>query len=132
MLVISNQPASDFRLSMVLEHICQRNLGLELKCGGLIPALGPMGPITTLQNTGNDGGKECAFPFTFEMKSYNECIYECSDGMDKLWCSTSSDYDSDMKWGLCPSDARWRPRPGYESCGNDYGKCSYCLGIECF
>ncbi|XP_073715682.1 macrophage mannose receptor 1 isoform X3 [Misgurnus anguillicaudatus] len=51
---------------------------------------------------GNAFGKPCQFPFKFNDKWYAECITEGrSDG--KLWCSTETDYDTEMKWGFCPT-----------------------------
>uniref|UniRef100_A0A673TKJ8 Cation-independent mannose-6-phosphate receptor n=1 Tax=Suricata suricatta TaxID=37032 RepID=A0A673TKJ8_SURSU len=43
-------------------------------------------------------GDPCVFPFTFNGKSYEECILE---GRAKLWCSTTADYDRDHEWGFC-------------------------------
>ncbi|XP_073715679.1 macrophage mannose receptor 1-like isoform X2 [Misgurnus anguillicaudatus] len=51
---------------------------------------------------GNSFGKPCQFPFKFNDKWFAECTMEGrSDG--KLWCSTETDYDSDKKWGFCPT-----------------------------
>ncbi|KAM4713477.1 cation-independent mannose-6-phosphate receptor [Anableps anableps] len=53
----------------------------------------PCPPMTT-------DNEVCVFPFTFMKKSYNECT---KDGrMDgRKWCATTSNYDSDQKWGFC-------------------------------
>ncbi|XP_053103667.1 matrix metalloproteinase-9 [Hemicordylus capensis] len=50
---------------------------------------------------GNSVGESCAFPFTFQGQSYSACT---ADGRQdgKLWCATTSNYDTDKKWGLCP------------------------------
>ncbi|KAM4770926.1 cation-independent mannose-6-phosphate receptor [Rhinophrynus dorsalis] len=40
----------------------------------------------------------CIFPFTYKGKSYSTCI---SDDRQRPWCSTTSDYDKDGKWGYC-------------------------------
>ncbi|XP_073715683.1 macrophage mannose receptor 1 [Misgurnus anguillicaudatus] len=51
---------------------------------------------------GNSFGKPCQFPFKFNDKWFAECTMEGrSDG--KLWCSTEADYDTDKKWGFCPT-----------------------------
>ncbi|XP_053250779.1 matrix metalloproteinase-9 [Podarcis raffonei] len=50
---------------------------------------------------GNSQGEPCAFPFTFLGKSYSSCTSEGrEDG--RLWCATTSNYDTERKWGLCP------------------------------
>ncbi|KAF7462368.1 cation-independent mannose-6-phosphate receptor [Marmota monax] len=43
-------------------------------------------------------GDPCVFPFTFNGKSYEECVLE---GRARLWCSTTADYDRDHEWGFC-------------------------------
>ncbi|XP_065117913.1 macrophage mannose receptor 1-like [Paramisgurnus dabryanus] len=51
---------------------------------------------------GNSFGKPCQFPFKFNDKWFAECTMEGrSDG--KLWCSTETDYETDKKWGFCPT-----------------------------
>ncbi|XP_054835404.1 matrix metalloproteinase-9 [Eublepharis macularius] len=50
---------------------------------------------------GNSPGELCVFPFTFLGQSYSACTSEGrADG--KLWCATTSNYDTDAKWGFCP------------------------------
>ncbi|RXN15477.1 macrophage mannose receptor 1 [Labeo rohita] len=51
---------------------------------------------------GNSFGKPCQFPFKFGDKWYAECIVEGrSDG--QLWCATETDYNTERKWGFCPT-----------------------------
>ncbi|GCC28822.1 72 kDa type IV collagenase [Chiloscyllium punctatum] len=53
---------------------------------------------------GNAGGEPCSFPFTFENRQYDSCTTEGrSDGY--RWCSTTSNYDTDRKYGFCPDQA---------------------------
>uniref|UniRef100_V9KAV1 Matrix metalloproteinase-9 n=1 Tax=Callorhinchus milii TaxID=7868 RepID=V9KAV1_CALMI len=51
---------------------------------------------------GNADGEQCKFPFTFYGKTYSECT---TDGRadKKLWCSTTSDFNKEKKWGFCPN-----------------------------
>ncbi|KAJ8009057.1 hypothetical protein DPEC_G00084890 [Dallia pectoralis] len=41
----------------------------------------------------------CVFPFTFMNKSYSACTPSIKTG--KPWCSITSDFDKDKKWGYC-------------------------------
>lgn len=53
----------------------------------------------TLQ--GNSNGGPCVFPFQYDSKWYAECTTSGrTDGF--LWCSTTRNYDTDKKYGLCP------------------------------
>lgn len=45
---------------------------------------------------GTAGGRQCAFPFTYNGETYHTCIY---DGLDQPWCSTTSNYEG--YWGNC-------------------------------
>uniref|UniRef100_A0A671YV15 Matrix metalloproteinase-9 n=1 Tax=Sparus aurata TaxID=8175 RepID=A0A671YV15_SPAAU len=51
---------------------------------------------------GNADGAECVFPFVFLGKEYDSCTTEGrSDGY--RWCATTSNFDTDKKFGFCPS-----------------------------
>uniref|UniRef100_S4RCQ8 72 kDa type IV collagenase n=1 Tax=Petromyzon marinus TaxID=7757 RepID=S4RCQ8_PETMA len=53
---------------------------------------------------GNAEGATCHFPFLFEGVEYTGCTAKGrKDGM--LWCSTTADFDTDAKYGFCPSES---------------------------
>jgi len=56
-------------------------------CGGGVPTLG-----------GNSRGNCCIFPFIYKGIVHRQCTF--ADATDS-WCSTTSNYDKDRKWGLC-------------------------------
>uniref|UniRef100_H3A293 Lymphocyte antigen 75 n=1 Tax=Latimeria chalumnae TaxID=7897 RepID=H3A293_LATCH len=49
---------------------------------------------------GNSHGKLCEFPFKFNGTWYHDCTTDGSEN-GQQWCATTSDYDSDRKWGIC-------------------------------
>ncbi|XP_053915277.1 macrophage mannose receptor 1 isoform X1 [Cuculus canorus] len=58
---------------------------------------------------GNAFGAPCVFPFMYNKQWYAECTDAGrSDGW--LWCATTADYDTDQRYGFCPSkdkDTTW-------------------------
>ena len=50
---------------------------------------------------GNAQGKPCKFPFRANGRVYHDCTRDGKHDSYK-WCSTTSDYDKDGKWGICP------------------------------
>ena len=46
-----------------------------------------------------EDGRTCAFPFIYKKKVYNSCIETKKNYAG--WCSTTSNYDDDKKWGNC-------------------------------
>uniref|UniRef100_A0A087Y3I6 Matrix metalloproteinase-9 n=1 Tax=Poecilia formosa TaxID=48698 RepID=A0A087Y3I6_POEFO len=50
---------------------------------------------------GNADGAPCVFPFIFLGRMYKSCTTDTRiDG--KRWCATTSNYDTDKKYGICP------------------------------
>ncbi|XP_047424697.1 macrophage mannose receptor 1 [Mugil cephalus] len=59
---------------------------------------------------GNAFGSPCQFPFKFQEKWYAECTKDGRpDG--RLWCATEKNYDTQKKWGFCPTAAS----PGWDT-----------------
>lgn len=60
---------------------------------------------------GNGNGAPCKFPFTYRKKEYTACT---DIGVKKgyTWCSTTSNYDTDKKWGYCPSETEMQTTDG--------------------
>ncbi|XP_034732504.1 matrix metalloproteinase-9 isoform X1 [Etheostoma cragini] len=51
---------------------------------------------------GNANGAECVFPFVFLGEQYDSCTTEGrNDGY--RWCATTNNFDTDKKYGFCPS-----------------------------
>ncbi|KAK1899057.1 Matrix metalloproteinase-9 [Dissostichus eleginoides] len=51
---------------------------------------------------GNADGEKCVFPFVFLDKEYDSCTTEGRDDGYR-WCATTSNFDTDVKYGFCPS-----------------------------
>ena len=60
---------------------------------------------------GNSFGHCCQFPFIYKGQLHYQCIQKNSfekngnnrvkNNEDRLWCSTTHDFDQDRKWGYC-------------------------------
>ncbi|XP_030046921.1 scavenger receptor cysteine-rich type 1 protein M130 [Microcaecilia unicolor] len=50
--------------------------------------------------SGNVSSSVCVFPFTYNGKAYSTCI-PIGRHDKKYWCSTTSNYDLDLKWKFC-------------------------------
>uniref|UniRef100_A0A087X893 Matrix metalloproteinase-9 n=1 Tax=Poecilia formosa TaxID=48698 RepID=A0A087X893_POEFO len=50
---------------------------------------------------GNADGAPCVFPFIFQGKMYKSCTTD-SRINGQRWCATTSNYDTDKKYGICP------------------------------
>uniref|UniRef100_A0A6I8RNN2 Lymphocyte antigen 75 n=1 Tax=Xenopus tropicalis TaxID=8364 RepID=A0A6I8RNN2_XENTR len=48
---------------------------------------------------GNSNGVACEFPFLRNGTFHHDCIKEANDTQE--WCATTSNYDTDGKWGYC-------------------------------
>ncbi|XP_068690332.1 uncharacterized protein [Montipora foliosa] len=61
-------------------------------------------------------GKCCHFPFIYRGKVYKKCT---TKDYDRPWCSTTANYDQDLKWGNCSL--------GLETCSikTTQGKCCH-------
>uniref|UniRef100_A0A6I8S2T9 Protein sel-1 homolog 1 n=1 Tax=Xenopus tropicalis TaxID=8364 RepID=A0A6I8S2T9_XENTR len=58
---------------------------------------------------GTAEGEACHFPFLFLDKEYIECT---TDGREdgRLWCATTYDYKTDLKWGFCETEEQSNKR----------------------
>ncbi|XP_072513046.1 uncharacterized protein [Salminus brasiliensis] len=51
-------------------------------------------------SNGTAKGAPCVLPYIYNKNSYNSCI---TLNHHTLWCSTTSNYDTDLQWGECLS-----------------------------
>ena len=47
---------------------------------------------------GNGNNANCTFPFIYHNVTFNQCTYH---PISRRWCSITSNYDNDRKWGYC-------------------------------
>eukprot|EP01084_Bolivina_argentea_P211580 359896_1 len=75
--------------------------------------LSTMIKITLSQSTcgGNAANATCVFPFIWDGVSFDQCT---TYGRERAWCSTTSNYGTDKKWGYCDC-TNVTPAPTYVS-----------------
>ncbi|OCT65104.1 hypothetical protein XELAEV_18041346mg [Xenopus laevis] len=78
-------------------------------CGSLEVLSGLAADPQILALGGTAEGEACRFPFLFLDKEYTECT---TDGREdgRLWCATTYDYKSDLKWGFCETEEQSNKR----------------------
>ncbi|KAF2983561.1 hypothetical protein EK904_005754, partial [Melospiza melodia maxima] len=76
---------------------------------GSMDVLCSQGYEETFTLLGNAFGAPCVFPFVFRQQWWAACTAAGrADG--RLWCATTANYDTDQRYGLCPStdqDSTW-------------------------
>lgn len=56
---------------------------------------------------GNSGGDKCIFPFNYQRTTHYTCTTSGrNDGL--RWCATTSNYDTDGKYGFCIEQGKLR------------------------
>jgi reelin len=71
-------------------------------CNGHGHCTKPNGQYQGLVCGGNSDGNPCAKSFTYNGETYHGCTRDGREGIDnQLWCSTTTDFDNDRKWGYC-------------------------------
>ncbi|KFW86143.1 Macrophage mannose receptor 1, partial [Manacus vitellinus] len=85
----------------------------QWKIYGAMDVLCSQGYEETFTLLGNAFGAPCVFPFMYKEQWYAECTAAGrTDGW--LWCATTADYDTDQRYGFCPSkdkDSTWTTDP---------------------
>ena len=72
---------------------------------------------TTCAGTANNAN--CVFPFVYRGVTFNQCTYY---DRNQPWCATTSNYDTDKKWGFCDcpyEDFPFTPSPTNKITGDD-------------
>uniref|UniRef100_A0A8C0UYT6 Macrophage mannose receptor 1-like n=1 Tax=Cyanistes caeruleus TaxID=156563 RepID=A0A8C0UYT6_CYACU len=76
---------------------------------GATDVLCSQGYEETFTLLGNAFGAPCVFPFLYQQQWWAECT--AAGRTDSwLWCATTADYDTDQRYGFCPSrdkDSTW-------------------------
>lgn len=114
--------ATQLRLSFTGRQMTVKRLSYHefrrYSTSGEGPCAYPYEQIHTL--LGNANGMPCALPFKYNYKWYWECTSEGREDQ-RLWCSTTSHYDQDERWGFCPNpasgcDGLWEPHQELRAC----------------
>uniref|UniRef100_A0A8C3N4W0 Uncharacterized protein n=1 Tax=Geospiza parvula TaxID=87175 RepID=A0A8C3N4W0_GEOPR len=89
---------------LLKEELSAKN---KWKIYGAMDILCSQGYEETFTLLGNAFGAPCVFPFMYQQQWWAECTATGrADG--RLWCSTTADYDTDQRYGFCPStDSTW-------------------------
>uniref|UniRef100_A0A8C3N5U2 Uncharacterized protein n=1 Tax=Geospiza parvula TaxID=87175 RepID=A0A8C3N5U2_GEOPR len=99
---------------LLKEELSAKN---KWKIYGAMDILCSQGYEETFTLLGNAFGAPCVFPFMYQQQWWAECTATGrADG--RLWCSTTADYDTDQRYGFCPSTGE-APAPSRDTWTTD-------------